>query len=144
MIRQDDGRMKVEIRQWGCYFMSILFWLNKLTNISLSADCITDGIYKLFVKRQWMRETCFILNPLAILDWGGIECTVVTENGSHRLPPNYQCRKNDIEILFFKRPGHQGHFVAGDGKGNVAYDPMGRSVSVKDGDLISKRVFRPK
>lgn len=144
MIRQDDGRMRINIQKYGCYMMGILFHLNRLTNLALSAECITDGMYKLFVKRKWMSETCFILNPKAILDWGGVECDVVTENGSHRLPPNFQCRKNDIEILFFKRPNRMGHFVAGDGNGNVAYDPMGRSLSVKEGDLISKRVFRPK
>ena len=64
------------------------------------------------------------------------------ENGTHRLPPERVCGKDEFEILFFKRPGAIGHFVTGDGQGHVEYDSMGESRAVAAGILRSKRIFR--
>jgi hypothetical protein len=141
MIRQDDSRLNINIQKYGCYFMSILYFVNKYDNFGFSADII-NGLYVHFVTREYMTDTCFVLNPEAIFEELGLPVEMVFLDGSHRIPPEAQVLEDEFEILFFKREGHHGHFVAGDGFGNVAYDPAGNSLSVRHGELLSKRVFR--
>lgn len=143
MILQINEKLKSEIKQWGCYFMSLLFLVNKLTNMSLPIGRI-NTLYRLFVSQGWMTETCFIQNPTAILGWAGIKAQMVFVDGTHRVRPDYECLPNEYEILCFSREGAapRTHFVVGDGSGHVAYDPYGESLAVKEGELVSKRVFR--
>ena len=146
MILQIDGRLKEEIQTWGCYWMSLLFKANKFTNITLSPDNINVGMFDHAVRMGWMINNdeykCFIANPEALLDWLGVACEIVIENGTHRLPPERECKKDEFEFLFFKRPGAIGHFTTGDGQGHVEFDPAGESLSVAEGILRSKRMFK--
>ena len=146
MILQIDGRLKDEIHTWGCYYCSTLFKANKFTNVALSPENINSGYYDLAVNRGWMRSddeyTCYMINVAAFLTWFGVACEAVIENGTHRLPPERDCKKDEFEFLFFKRPGAIGHFVTGDGQGHVEYDSMGESRAVAEGILRSKRIFR--
>lgn len=63
--------------------------------------------------------------------------------------PDYLVEANELEILYFHHKRHDWwHFVAGDGFGNVTYDPWGSagpgyrfSRSVEEGELHSKRIL---
>ena len=68
MILQKDGRLRPQFHEYGCYLMCLLFFANKFTNMSLSAEAISDGIYKLFLKRGWIRDTTYVENAEAILN----------------------------------------------------------------------------
>lgn len=142
MVLQIADRLREEIREYGCYFMSLLYLINHMTNMTLTTGRI-NALRRLFISQGWMDENCFILDPVAILGWAGINANIVTENGTHKLPPSYQIGPGEYEILEFKRPGEMSHFVVGpyDGR-RVGYDPYGDSESVRYGKLISKRVFR--
>lgn len=135
MILQRDARLNENINRWGCYFMSLLFLANKWNGTLLGATEI-ERIYRYAVKLFWMRENCYIENPRAILGYCGLDTEFLGKRG-----PHYLCGERDIEVLQYRR-GAQIHFVAGDGQGNVAYDPWGVSRSVTEGQLDSKRIFR--
>jgi hypothetical protein len=136
MILQRDPRLRQEIQEYGCYYMSILFLVNKYTNFPFSAELIND-LYHVFNKAGWMDQECTILNPNAI--FGHLKMDV-RYTDRHEIPVR-RAMHNEVEILRFTSP-HGSHFVVGDGNGNVAYDPYGVSKAVRDGRVESKRIFR--
>lgn len=131
MILQTDNRLPEVINKYGCYFMSILFLANKHAKTELSIDKIIE-YYELFNELGYMDE-CYVLFPEEIFKKLRFP---VAYNNRHD-PVDYFCSKKEIEILCFKLNNYT-HFVVGDGKGNISYDPMGTS---RSGLLISKRVF---
>lgn len=136
MILQTDSRLRKEIHDDGCYYMSILFLVNKYTGLELSADFI-DAMFDMFVSIGAMSRECYILDPDRIFGHLGLK---VKYTDMHERPER-KCRPDEIEILYFFGPAG-GHFVAGDGNGNVTYDPWGASRAVAEGRLVSKRIFR--
>jgi hypothetical protein len=102
---------------------------------------LVNRLFETFAKKGYIDEECTILRPNALLDFLEYPATIVIENGTHKLPPGRDCSKIETEILYFRYDG-QGHFVRGDGRGDVTYDPWGFSNAVKHGRLVSKRIFR--
>jgi len=137
MILQRDPRLRQEIQEWGCYFMSILFLCNKWTNFTFSTALIND-LYKSFHKKGWIDEECTVLNPNAI--FGFLEFDVLYSDRHE--PPTRICLADEIEILCFHHWRYGEHFTAGDGLGRVTYDPWGVSRCATEGELVSKRIFR--
>lgn len=145
MILQKDKRYTIEpLKRYGCYFHCIAFLANKYVNCDLSVE-IMEEKYKLAVNLGYMDVDCYIKRPDAIFRLFGFPVAYLGKQPSSYLPgPN-----EEIEILCFKRTYQSGgkpvtykHFVVGDGRGHVAYDPQGNSNAVKYGNLVSKRVFK--
>jgi hypothetical protein len=136
MILQRDERLRKEIQEEGCYFMSILFLVNKHTNIKLSPEFINQ-VFEILVSVGAMSSDCYILDPEAIFQYLNLPVKYTDQHEG----PSRVCGPDEIEILYFFGPAG-GHFVVGDGKGNVAYDPWGISRAVTEGRLVSKRIFR--
>lgn len=135
MILQTDSRLNIEINNYGCYFMSYLFLANKHTGLELDTKKIME-IYSDAVKNGAMKDTCFILDHVKIFALLGLK--VATRKGS----PSSRCADGELEILRFKNPNNGvTHYVAGDGRGNVAYDPYGTSKTVREGFLENKRIY---
>ena len=140
MILQRDGRMEIMnpwIKKNGCYLMCLLFYINKFTNTELSPESMAGPMFRLFVRNGWMSDAAWIKDPEAILGWGGVQC----EYADKHEPPTRVCGEGEFEILYFRHPEVGGHFVCGDGNGNVTYDPWGVSRAATEGTLVSKRVF---
>jgi hypothetical protein len=126
--------------------MAILFFINKFTNCQWSAEKI-NGFYKAMVHLGYVDadsdftrvdvDDATIINPERIFRMKGL---IVNYNDRHD-PPDYVCGGNEFEILKFVN-GSMGHFVCGDGNGNVTYDPWGESATVAFGKLQSKRIFK--
>lgn len=58
---------------------------------------------------------------------------------------DYQPLPEEMEILRFERQTTgttYAHFVVGDGKGGVSYDPLDLSQTVAQGRLVSKRIVK--
>lgn len=136
MILQTDSRLRKAIHDDGCYYMSIFYLVNKWTGLEVSADFI-DSLFDVFVSDGEMSKECYILDPEKIFNHLGFK---VKYRDVHDKPTR-MCKPDEVEILYFFGPAG-GHFVAGDGKGNVAYDPWGVSRAVSEGRLVSKRIFR--
>ena len=118
--------------------MCLLFLVNKFTNYGMSAQKINSNIYFGAVQQGFMNTDCYVQDPTGFLHWLGWHATYT---GVHEVP-DYMCGANEVEILYFHHPDVGGHFVVGDGRGHVAYDPWGVSMAASRGDLKSKRIFR--
>ena len=108
--------------------------------MNLSAEMIDRDLYFLWQKKGWMTETWFIKNPVAILNWMGVKVKTVTKE-----PADFRPRKTDILVGQWKGDG-MSHFVPMFPDRQVAFDswfsPEGGSKAVREGELISWRVFR--
>lgn len=111
----------------GCYFLSILYCADKLDS--------AFGLYKTFVLNGWMDEDCYIKKPASIMEYlfGG-KYSVTKSLGVDETAA--------FNIAYYYNPSTQyHHFVVVDRKGNVIYDPMGESYTVKNGYPESYRCF---
>lgn len=140
MILQTHSELIAAVKKYGCYFMSLLFLANKHGGVDLDPRRIMQ-LYSDAIGRQLMDESCYIKDPGGILFLAGLRATYSQRHD----PPDYLCDSDEIEILKFERPrepeGTWKHFVVGDGRGHVAYDPFGCSKTVAEGVLKTKRVF---
>jgi len=152
MILQTDKRFSSdpEMNLYSCHFMAELFMLNKIGNIELSVGIILAALNTFRAqKASYQGEHPDPANPVYVI---GPQCTINNPDdivshfelsfakGCRMEAPDYECRAGEQELLQWERPGWT-HWVTGDGKGNVAYDPEGYSVTVREGSLVAKKIF---
>jgi len=142
MIVQQDPYLKPLIRKYGCYYMSILFNVNRHTHRGFDRKVIND-LYDFFIGVDWMERDCYVKHPVEIFNYLGFQMRSIRVEGA-----DYICDSDEIEILKFERSYElrgevitYGHFVCGNGCGVVTYDPSGISNAVRFGYLESKRIF---
>lgn len=118
----------------GCYFLSIIHLAEYCTKERI--DAIEQFLIAL--SEGNVQQDCFVVRPEKILsDITGIGW------GVKKVTADYMPGPDELEILRFERQDVGaliGHFVVGD-KGKVSYDPYGDSKTVREGKLVSKRVF---
>ncbi|MDR2304139.1 MAG: DUF261 domain-containing protein [Treponema sp.] len=129
-----ESRQKLmkTLGEYGCYFLSVVHLAEELTNKRIDAiqSCLAA------MDNKWLDDEITMLNPEAVLhSLTGKRFVVRKEE------PAYSPKEGEYEVLLF-RNGSFDHFVLGDGKGKVAYDPLGNSNSVASGKLTSKRIFK--
>ena len=116
----------------GCYFLSILHLANRENE--------AIGFYRQALSVGAMEDDCYIKDPPRLLSLvAGGRWSV-----EHK-PADYQTKGNELEILRFERKATTktyAHFVVGDGRGQVAYDPLDNAQTVAQGKLVSKRIFK--
>ena len=142
MIVQQDPFLKPLIQKFGCYFMCILFIVNRYKHRGFDRKIIND-LYDFFVGLDWMGTDCYVKHPCEIFNYLGFPVSSIRVEGR-----DYICDPDEVEILKFERSYERkgetityGHFVCGNGCGVVTYDPSGISNAVRLGYLESKRVF---
>jgi hypothetical protein len=117
--------------EYGCFFLSIVHIAEEITGKRIDAIATYIDAFE----RKWIDNEATVLNPGAILSaLTGGHYTVSKEEA------NYKTAAHEREVLVFKAKFT--HFVAGDGTGKVAYDPLGNSNTVATGSVIGKRIFR--
>lgn len=123
----------------GCYFFSILRIAEVVTGNNI--DAMVE--YNTAFAMGDIEQDCFVNRPAELLSrlTGGKWAVM-------KGPADAPVPAGAMEILRFERvdnsTGKQlvtGHFVLGDGKGGVAFDPYGDSKTVREGHLVSKRIF---
>jgi hypothetical protein len=130
------------IGESGCYFLSILR-AGRTASPNYGPDAVGEAMdtYWDAIDAGWMGEDCLVT------DAGALLTRIAGRNYTlHKEPADYQTQPGDIEILRFevqKTGVTYSHFVLGDGKGGVAWDPWPGSLTVKNGKLQSKRIFSP-
>ncbi len=121
-----------KIGESGCYFLSIIH--------IAGADCVTAlGLYWQAIDAGQMADDCMVTKPGELLSALTGERWAVSKQG-----PTYQAKPGELEILRFelvKTGATFAHFVVGDGRGNVAWDPWPGSLTVKNGQMAGKRIF---
>jgi len=117
---------------YGCYFLSLLHLVK--------SDYGAITLYRLALDKKYIDPDCYVRDPGAVLRLAAGEKWEVRHE-----PANYIPWENEFEILRFERKTTgttYSHFVVGDGRGGVAYDPLGKSRTVAEGKLVSKRIVR--
>lgn len=142
MIWQTNENLNKQINDWGCYWMALIWHASRIHRMVLDAERLLH-MYDRHSQMGWMTRNCFILNPTAILRDMGVKSMMTTDDTltePWKLPASYICSPQEFEVLEWRY--EEGHFTAGDGKGNLTYDPMGISRTASNGKVVSKRVFR--
>lgn len=138
MILQRDPRLPENIREYGCYYMSLLWHGNRLAQAQLDTDRIANVIYPHALAAGWLDRELYIMDPAAILGYLGVDVVYLGKK-----PMTRECDDREIEIVHWRydlRGWH--HFVAGSGTGDTTYDPWGVSITASKGDPVDKRIFR--
>ena len=136
MILQRDKRLRGNIYEYGCYFMSLLWYANKLHNVPLSAQLINDDLYVRYQKHGAMDEECYVKDPVHILRDLGVDVSSV-----RKVPPDHEVPPGGFVIAKYVLPEMGwAHFVAWQDN-VVTYDPWGVSRTATEGELESLRLF---
>lgn len=97
-------------------------------------DCQIYDCYVQFVMDRLMNEDCYILDPVQILRQAGRRDIDKVEKAYR---PDIAAK---VTIGYFVN-GPYGHFVLCNNDGEVIFDPLGSSNSVKNGTVQSYRLF---
>jgi len=127
----------------GCYFLSILKAAQGIGAMDIDYPGEALAWYWCGIDKGWLGDDCLVIDGAALLS----HLAAVIAYTLHKESADYQAKPGDIEILRFeveKTGITYSHFVLGDGKGGVAWDPWPGSLTVRNGKLMSKRIFSPK
>lgn len=149
MILQSDSFLNynsdIQFKDKGCALFCITEWAVK------KGYYVFEREKYLYSCEDW-KTRGIIDNECTVLNWNllckelNLPYEIVIENGTHKLirPP----LPNEIQIMYLKHLelGYK-HFVNGDNRDNVIYDPLGESNTAKayyehKGILIGRRIFR--
>jgi len=120
------------IGEAGCYFLALLHLAQR--------DNDAIGLYKQALMKGIIDEDCYVRDPPLLLSLIAGGHWQVTHQAAQ-----YLTKSDELEILRFERKATTktyAHFVVGDGRGQVAYDPLDASQTVAQGELVSKRIIK--
>jgi hypothetical protein len=127
------------IGESGCYFLSILKQAGRVPGAYPEALGYSLALYFDAIDRGWLDEDCLVIDGGALFSRVAGCLWKVKKEGKE-----YSVQPGELEILRFevqKTGITYTHFVVGDGKGNVEWDPWPRSLTVKNGQLMGKRIY---
>lgn len=146
MIYQTDSEFEPDIQHYGCYYLSLLWQLNRLFgnpeldhkvieliyNTEKTGDANHNGIVD-------MGDECYLEDPQGLCDFvapGRVE--FLGKSNAER-----EISDGEFAIQCWYNPNTEfSHFVA-ELDGVVGYDPIeGGSRTVREGAIDSKRIFR--
>ena len=121
-IQEIFGRIGAE----GCYFLCLGKAAGVLDNEVLF-------YYETFIQKGFLEQDCFVNDPVAILRYLGVPVTTVEKSKT--------LKDGKIICARYKYMNHR-HFVLVDRYGNIIFDPLGESNTVKKGQVEDYRIFR--
>ena len=137
MLRQTDDFLN-PLGKWGCYVVSIL---NMAELINPDRHLTQQNAFALTAnawKAGWIDDKFDIQNPEAIARSAGAPVKFIGKADAF-----YRTKANEYEILeFYNARTKFTHFALGDGTGKVLFDPIKDSVTVREGRVVGKRIFR--
>lgn len=147
MIFQTDDEFEPDIQHFGCYFLSILWQLNRLLGVPQLDHKVVEAIYQgekgVDANNNGvtdMETECFVSDPQGLCDF--------VARGRVRFlghkSADYSTKAGEFAVQCWYNPATKfHHFVAEGLGGHVAYDPIeGGSRTVREGYIESKRIFR--
>lgn len=121
-----------QIYDYGCYFLSLCYVAKGREPYNI--DEMIDW-YDLFCVKCWMEEDCYVKDPCAILEFFTGKKYMVKKSSALDTSA-------DIVIGRWHNPTTKhSHFVVMDSNNSVAYDPLGESITTRDGFVESYRLF---
>lgn len=120
----------------GCYFLSLLWVAERELGKDLDALAVFDEAKR----RGWVGDDCFVKDPAALVGHLlGKKCALRKSwSFAEKLADNERdiwCWRRDATGVTYW------HFVAMDAAGNVAYDPLENSNTVRLGKPESRRIL---
>ena len=146
MMYQTDKKWPTDIQRYGCYFLSICYQLD--LNFSLGIFDNNDyGKLMTYYEDEEMNHDLglevFVKNPQHLCDYilGGKKVEFIGKEDKDFVP-TYK-HFEILQWLWTKPDGTDSvHFVAGR-NGNIIYDPVeGGALTISNGQLDSKRIFK--
>ena len=141
MIYQQDIDFPDNVRHFGCYLLSLVERLTNHFDLPFTHDSVLS-IYDYGRANLFIDEEVTILDPQVLCDFAvGRDKVRFVGHVTARYIPT----EDEMEILCWHKAGASfNHFCSGNGKGIVLYDPWSASGSdsVRNGELISKRIYR--
>lgn len=141
MIYQTDPEFPSAVAKYGCYLLSLCERLTTHFDLPFTHDSVLAvldyGRANLFID-----EEVTILDPQVLCDFAVGRDKVRFEGKFER---TYLPLEDEFEIVVYHKNGASfNHFCSGNGRGIVLYDPWAStgSDSVRNGELISKRIYR--
>ena len=148
MVYQFDPELGPFLKEWGCYFCSLLRIVEEQTGKKFGAQ-ETRAIYiasmmtgiiskEVYDENGKPLDGCTVLDPDTLIHIAGGKGTVRKVDGS-----GYQVATGESQVLRFHNPRTGfAHFVVGDGKGKVKWDPLESSVTVREGQIVDQRIIK--
>lgn len=130
---QTDEKHSYAIQKYGCLFKSIAYFSKK--DISVEEQ---NNIWDRLVRSGAISRDSVILDHDAVAAALGSDIEYLDAH----FPPDTPIPTNCVAIGCFK--WKHTHFVVLDRKKNVVYDPIPNSNTVKNGKLISLRLYKIK
>ena len=152
MTRQKNPKLYPAIQKEGCYMLSGMKKVQLLTGDKFDFDNpeFVNKTYEELLKKNIINSRCLMQSPTKFFEYFGLDIRQRVKADGVAFEATYIPFQNEFEILCFKTSvilGNYTHFVLGDGKSGVEFDPMGVSdtnplgyVCTK-GKLSSKRIF---
>jgi hypothetical protein len=141
VIFQTDREFPYSINHQGCYYLSLMERLTTHFDLPFTHD-ILISIFNYAQDKDIIDDEVTLVSPQDLCDY-------VVGTGKVRFygkyTPTYETQDNEMEILCWHKSGAVfNHFVSGNGKNIVIYDPYSSqgSDSVRNGLLIGKRIYR--
>jgi hypothetical protein len=126
---QTDSDFPSSIQKYGCYLLSLIERLTTHFDLPFTHDSVISIL-------DYGQTNKFIDDEVTLRDKVRFE---------GKFERTYLPLDDEFEIVVYHKDGASfNHFCSGNGKGLVLYDPysaMG-SDSVRNGELISKRIYR--
>lgn len=134
-VYQISSGISYRIRKWGCAFLCVMYLIEKLLEEHFNVEKINDLARKLESQKALDRELTVSWDK--VFEYFKLPYKVSMEK------PFYKLKEGELEIQCWYNPatGIQ-HFVVGDGTSKPVWDPYPDSRTVREGYMISKRVFR--
>lgn len=124
----------------GCYLLAIAELIERVGGVPVDPSVL----YQRCFHRGFIELDCLVKNPAEI-----VKIYLGGEWEVSKVGVGYTPGEKEWEILRFERKEEKlgkteifSHFVLGDGRGRVLFDPLGDSLTVRNGTLVSKRIFR--
>lgn len=127
---QTDSTLLPKIKKYGCAMLSCCFLSNKEWSVAQ-----VNGLYQIAKDAAAIDEDCTITWKLFLPLVGGLEFVKFET-------PAYKCKEGEVELQrwYYSETGY--HFVVGDGKDRVLWDPWPSSKTVCLGKMVDKRILR--
>jgi hypothetical protein len=146
MVYQTDSEFEPDIQKYGCYFLSLLFQLNRLFGTPSLDHKVIEVIYNDCEHTDAnnngvtdMAPEAFISDPQGVLDFivPG-KAQFVGMGGKDHL-----CQNGEFAIQCWYNPNTKFHHFVAELDGRVGYDPIeGGSRTVREGFIESKRIYK--
>ena len=134
-MKQSDLKRYVGLKNiydYGCYFLDLLYIGKGYEELTLEE--IVE-YYHLFCSKDWIDKECYVKEPTAILEF-------LTGEKYRVMYSKYpdQAAKHVVARFYNTYTGYA-HFVVSNSYGDVVWDPIENSYTVKNGIVDSYRLF---